>query len=207
MVIALSVAGFCVLIGVAMCAYPGGHEWDRTTRGHDFWRNYICDLARSTALDGEPNTTSAPIAQVALVALLAGGAAFWWALPALFTRPESRLAGAVRTLGALSLAGVLGVALLPADRFGALHPIAMALSGGPGQAAAIVAVVALDARERIARWTGIVAAISCGVDLGLYAMQLAGRDPGPVVPVLERIAVIAILAWMLVVAWRLRGSG
>ena len=148
MVIALSVAGFCVLIGVAMCAYPGGHEWDRTTRGHDFWRNYICDLARSTALDGEPNTTSAPIAQVALVALLAGGAAFWWALPALFTRPESRLAGAVRTLGALSLAGVLGVALLPADRFGALHPIAMALSGGPGQAAAIVAVVALDARER-----------------------------------------------------------
>ena len=46
--------------------------------------------------------------------------------------------------------------------------------------------------------------IVSALDLALYAGQLAGRDPGPVVAILERIALLVELAWMCVVAWRLR---
>jgi hypothetical protein len=202
-VIGASVAAFALLLGLAMRAYPGGTEWDPTTRGHEFWLNYVCDLARATALDGAPNPVSARLAQVALVVLGGGALLVWWSSPCLFQgRPG--LAKAIRGLGSCSVAGMFAVALLPADRFGALHPLAMALSGGPGLAAAACVAVGLASRERLAFAVGIAGVIVSALDLALYAGQLTGHDAGPAVAVLERIALLVELAWMSVIAWRLR---
>jgi hypothetical protein len=201
--IAGSVAAFALLIGLAMRAYHGGTEWDPTARGHHFWLNYVCDLARRTALDGTSNAVGSRLAQVALLVLGVGALLHWWSSPCLF-RERSRLGIVVRALGSFSVVGMFAVALLPADRFSGLHPFVMALSGGPGLAAAACAAVGLASKERLAFAVGVAGLIVSALDLALYAQQLAGHDPGPVVAILERIALLVELAWMCVVAWRLR---
>jgi len=201
--VAVSVAAFTLLIGLAMRAYPGGTEWDPTTRGHHFWLNYVCDLARKTALDGAPNDASSHLAQVALLVLGVGALLHWWSSPCLF-RDRPTLGTVVRALGSCSVAGMLAVALLPADRFAGVHPFAMALSGGPGLAAAACAAVGLASRERVAFGLGIAGMLVSALALVLYARQLAGHDPGPVVAILERVALLVELSWMCAVAWRVR---
>ncbi|HEX8793627.1 MAG TPA: hypothetical protein VF765_21940 [Polyangiaceae bacterium] len=201
--IAASVAAFAVLIGLAMKAYPGGTEWDPTAQGHRFWLNYVCDLARRTALDGMSNAVGARLAQVALLVLGAGALLHWWSSPLLF-RERSRLGTVVRALGSFSVVGMFAVALLPADRFAGVHPFVMALSGGPGLAAAACAAVGLASKERLAFGVGAAGLIVSALDLALYAGQLAGHDAGPLVAILERIALLVELAWMCVIAWRLR---
>jgi hypothetical protein len=201
--IAASVAAFALLIGLAMRAYPGGTQWDPTAPGHHFWLNYVCDLARRTALDGASNAAGSRLAQVALLVLGVGALLHWWSSPLLF-QERSRLGATVRTLGSASVVGMFAVALLPADRFAGLHPLVMALSGGPGLAAAGCAAVGLASKERLAFAVGVAGLIVSALDLALYASQLAGHDPGPAVAILERVALLVELAWMCVVAWRLR---
>jgi hypothetical protein len=199
-----AVAVFVVLTALAMRSYPGGTAWDPTTRGHDFWFNYLCDLARKTALNGAPNTLGAQITQVALFVLGAGAFSFWWALPLLFAE-RTLLARAVRVCGALSCSGMVLVALLPSDRFGNLHPFLLSMAGGPGLAAGTCAIVGLLGRERIAAFVGACAVLTCAIDFALYAQQIAGDGPGPVaVVVVERITTMLILAWMCVSALRLQ---
>jgi hypothetical protein len=198
-----AVAVFVVLIAFAMRAYPGGTAWDPTTRGHDFWFNYLCDLARKTALNGAPNALGAQITQVALFVLGTGAFSFWWSVPLLFVE-RTLLARAVRVCGAISCSGMVLVALLPSDRFGSLHPILLAMAGGPGLAAGTCALFGLAARERFAAIVGASAVITCAIDFGLYAQQIAGDGPGPIaVVVMERVSLVLILAWMCVSARRL----
>src|SRR5262249_39586691 len=71
------------LLGAAMCAYPGGTHWDRAAPGHDFWRNYLCDLARTVALNGAPNPLGSALARAAMASLAVAIGLFFWVLPAL----------------------------------------------------------------------------------------------------------------------------
>ena len=51
---------------------------------------------------------------------------------------------------------------------------------------------------------GASAVITCAIDFGLYAQQIAGDGPGPIaVVVMERVSLVLILAWMCVSARRL----
>jgi hypothetical protein len=204
--IVAAVVGFVALIVLAMAEYPGGTGWDATTRGSDFWLNYLCDLERSVALNGQPNAFGSALAQAAMLVLASGLLVFWWALPRLF--PASpRLGCAVRALGLATLPGMLAVSLLPSDRFPAWHPIAMVLAGLPGLAAAALGVLGM-AREpplRIATAVGGAAVVTSMVDFVLYVRQFAGVGPGPTaLAVLERAALILVLAWMCVIAWGAR---
>jgi len=175
--IGAAVGLFTLLIAEAMRAYPGGTAWNPASVGHDFWFNYLCDLARTTALNGQPNGFGAKVTQLALFVLGAGALQFWWSLPRLFEE-RPRLARAIRILGAISAAGMLAVAVLPSDRFGALHPFLLAMAGGPGLGAAACSVIGLARRERVASLLGVCAGVACAVDFGLYGDQLAGDGPG-----------------------------
>jgi hypothetical protein len=200
--IAVSLGGFLVLIVLAMMAYPGGTAWDASTRGHDFWLNYLCDLERETALNGEANVLGARLAQSAMFLLGLGAVPFWWSMPRLF-EGGSGLATAVRWLGTVSFWGMMGVAFLPSDRFGSFHPFLMALAGVPGLAAAACSIAGLARKQKAAAAIGAVAMVVAAVDLALYAKHLSGPDAGPMaIAVLERLSLILVLVWMSVVAWR-----
>jgi hypothetical protein len=192
-----------------MAKYPGGTGWDPTTRGNDFWLNYLCDLERGVAINGQPNAVGSVLAQAAMFVLGAGMLPFWWALPRLF--PSSpRLGRAVRALGSTTLPGLAAVALLPSDRFASLHPFTMMLAGLPGLAAAALAVVGLageGAAASLPTAVGGAALVTSFLDFVLYVRQLASEGPGPTaLAVLERAGTILVLVWMCVTACRTRGD-
>ena len=97
-----SAASFVVIIALAMIVYPGGTSWDRASPGHDFWLNYLCDLARPTALNGVPNPIGSALAQTAMAVLAIGLLPWWWLLARL--APSQRRSGiVVRALGTIAV--------------------------------------------------------------------------------------------------------
>lgn len=204
-VLVASVFASVVLFAVAARAYPGGSHFDRLSVGHDFWRNTLCDVARSTALDGAPNAVGSSFARMAMTITAIGIGALFWLLPARF--PSSpRLGAAVRVLGSISVPGAIAVVFLPTDRFGALHGIAIVIAGIPGLTAAGLAVVGLlrtRARPSASLVTtfGVLAVLVATAAFGIYVHELlSGGPPRMAVSVLERIAALLLLAWMVTVA-------
>jgi hypothetical protein len=198
-----AVVAFAALILLAMRAYPGGTAWDSTTRGHDFWLNYLCDLARGVALDGEPNPLGSALARSAMIILALGFVPFFLSLPSLFPS-RARLGLVIRVLGCASALGSLAVGLLPNDRFGDLHVYAILSGGVPGLAAAALAVVGLvraGPSLRIAALAGCAMFAVSAVDLGIYLGHQLASSPAPMtLAVLERCAVLLVLGWMHLVA-------
>ena len=97
-VVVATIAAFVALVVLAMRAYPGGTSWNASAPGHDFWLNYLCDLARPTALNGVPNPFGSTLAQAAMLAL-AVGLLPWWSLLARFVPSHPRAGRAMRVLG------------------------------------------------------------------------------------------------------------
>lgn len=195
---------FVALLVPAIRAYPGGNDWQQGRRGHDFWLNYLCDLSRGVALNGEPNQRAAALAQAAMTALTLGLVPLWWSLPQ-FLRSRPLLGRMARALGSIAAAGTLAVIWMPSDRFGPLHGIAIMLAGAPGLTALLLAVYGLLREEpapRLAAVLGGAMLVVAGVDFALY-VKYFGIDAAPVaIPILERIANFLLLLWMGAVAWR-----
>jgi hypothetical protein len=203
-VVFASVVGFVALLLPAMRDYPGGTVWDRTTRGSDFWFNYLSDLQRSVALNGEPNVEGARLAQAAMLVLAAGLASTWW-LAARLLRERPRLGRAVRASGVASVLGAIAAALLPSDRFAVGHELSVVAGGASGLIATGLAVVGFAARWRSERLLltalGSATLLVSGVDFLLYVEHL-GRAGPPLAlgPLLERVANILLLLWMSAIA-------
>jgi hypothetical protein len=203
------VGGFTLLEVVAMSLYPGGTFWEPAAHGVRFWENFVCDLESQVALNGEPNILGARFAQAAMLSMVIGFAPFWWIVPRLFA--DRRLLGhAVRALGLTSLGGIVAVTFMPSSRFGALHGVAVLVAGGPALAAAVLAVAGLargEPRPRIGAALGAGTLTFALADFVLYIRTMLYGGPGPLVlPVAQKFALILLLAWMGVVAWRARGA-
>jgi hypothetical protein len=195
---------FVALFYAAACAYPGGTHFDHASVGHDLWRNTLCDVTRTTALDGRPNETGRTLARIAMFVLAGGLGIFFALVPRLF-RGRARTAAVVRALGALASLGAVAVVLLPSDRFGSMHGVAVVSAGIPGLAASLLSLYSV-ARERtparaVVAFGGLALAVAT-VDFGLYVSELVSGGPSQLaVAVLERIATALLLAWMLAVAY------
>ena len=198
------VLGFAGLMVSAMHLYPGGTWWDSTTRGYRFWQNFLCDLEWRVALNGQPNRVASRLAQAAMLILAVAFVPFWLAVPRLFESP--RLGIAVRSLGIASVAGIVAVVLMPSDRFGVLHGIAVIAAGLPGLSAAGLATAGLlrgEPRPRIAGWTGASTLVFALTDFVLYVSHLVAHAEGTwLTAAAQKIALLLLLAWMLVVAGR-----
>jgi hypothetical protein len=203
-----SVTGFIVLEVLAMRLYPGGTWWDRTTEGHRFWLNFLCDLESRVSLNGDPNTVGSRVAQAAMLLMVLGLLPFWWIVPRLFPG-FPRLGSAVRALGLASLGGIVAVVLMPSSRFGALHGAAVFVAGAPGLTAAVMAVAGLaraEARPRIAAGLGAGMLLFAVADFVLYAHTMLCGGPGPILlPIAQKLALLLLLAWIVVVAQRAAG--
>lgn len=201
--IALAIVGFVALLAASMAVYPGGHSWDPHAVGHDFWRNFLCDLDRHTALDGTPNPLGAALGRAAMLVLAAGLLPFFGRLAAL--APNARRLGlAMRVAATVAVAAVPAVVFVSGDRYGRLHAVAVVVAGVPGLLACGLAVLALlldrSAPRRVA-WTGAAALAVGVVDFALYAASLSEPGSGHVVvAVLERLANLGLLAWMALAA-------
>lgn len=199
----ISVATFLSLEGAAMALYPGGTWLDRSARGHDFLRNFFCDLLAGVALNGAPNP-GAPFATAALLTLPAGLASFWLIVPRLFAR-RARLGAAVRALGLMSAALLPLVPLLSSGRWGSLHAVGIFLTAAPGLAAAALATRGLLASPEARRPHGYLAAsmlVVALIDGALYAAHVASGAEAPPwpLPALQKLAALLLLSCMISVS-------
>jgi hypothetical protein len=205
-----SVIGFVALEVVAMSLYPGGTWWDSRAQGPRFWQNFLCDLEWRVALNGTPNPVGSRVALVAMLVLALGLGPFWLALAAACeaTVARGKLPFAVRLLGVSSAVGTIAVILMPSDRFGAAHGVAVIVAGLPGLGAAALAVFGLarsGRRQRTAAWTGGSMLAFALVDFVLYVSHLAAHTEGtPLVAAVQKVALGLLLAWMLIVGARSR---
>ena len=200
---------FAVLFAAAASAYPGGTHFDHSSVGHDFWRNTLCDVARTVALDGRPNMVACTLARVAMTTLAFGLGALFMVLPELFAA-ERRAARTIRVLGAATVPAAVAVVLLPTDRFGTLHGLAIVVAGTLGLGATILVMKGVWADARTPRLIVVLGTLALGfgaADFGLYVRELALGGPAQVaVAVLERLATILVLLWMVAAAHALRAS-
>jgi hypothetical protein len=210
-VLVACVVAFVALEAAAMALYPGGTWWDTSTHGASFWHNFVCDLEWNPALDGQPNPVGSRLAKAAMLALVAGFVPFWWIAPSLFTGGGARraLGAVVRALGLVSVAGMIAVALMPSDRFGSVHGIAVVIAGVPGLSAALLATAGmLRAESSSSRLCGAVGAAMLAfalTDFAMYMETMLRGGPGPVaLPVAQKMAALLLLAWMTLVAARAR---
>jgi len=184
-------AASVVTTAIAASVYPGGTWMDRTTAGHSFWGNFLCDIARTPALDGRPNP-GAPWGRAAEWSLVVALFVFFWIAPALVASPRRRRA--IRILGAVA---ALGLMLVPVTERVA-HAVALIAGAGPGFAAAVLLILGLRPRPVLAV-LGLAALGFSVLELVLYLVfrdGFFGAPLPPAVPAVQRLAVIAVIAWM-----------
>jgi hypothetical protein len=201
--LALAVAVFVLLEAGAMALYPGGTWWEPAARGHRFWQNFVCDLSWRVALNGQDNRAGSLLSQAAMLVLVAGFVPFWMLA-------GERGARGVRVLGFASVLGTAAVTLMPSDRFGAMHGMAVMLAATTGLTAAVLATLAqLRRGERVAGALGAAVLATSGVDFFLYVRTFASGGPGPLaLPAVQKVALILLLGWMgLVARGRPPGAG
>jgi len=94
------------------------------------------------------------------------------------------------------------VALMPSERFGALHGVAVVVAGLPGLSAAVLAATGqLLARRMLPGALGATMVLFAITDFVLYVHTMLHGGPGPLVlPAAQKLALLLLLAWMLVVA-------
>jgi hypothetical protein len=186
---------FAVLEAAAMALYPGGTWWEPTALGHRFWQNFLCDLSWRVALNGQDNRVGSLLSQAAMLVLVGGFVPFWVLVGGAGAR-------GVRILGLASVLGTAAVTLMPSDRFGSMHGVAVMLAATTGLAAAVLATVArLRARDRLRGGLGVAVLATSAVDFALYVRTFAGGGPGPLaLPAIQKVALMLLLAWMVAVA-------
>jgi hypothetical protein len=192
-----------------MHVYPGGTQWNHTTVGNDFWRNYLCDLARTVALDGQPNPVGGGLAQAGMGVLTLALLQMWWSLPGLF--PSYAFLGlGVRVLGSVAVACSFVVVLLPSNRFGDVHGTAIVVAALPGLVASLLSLwgpARCAPAPRMVLGTGVVSFFAAAAALAIYLRQYFVPGPGPVAgAVLERLALMALLVWLVAAASRTRAA-
>ena len=203
------VAASVTLLGLAIAGYPGGTSFDRGTRGHDVWRNFLCDLTAPVALNGIANPQGAAVASLALLCLGLALALFWWHLSALAV-PSVRKRQVVRMAGLVSSFALIA---LPLTRWPLLlwfHPLVVFLSVVPGLVAAAILLHQLR-RVRPNWWTlwalGVGTFVLAAADSVLYAIHLWTRSPAIVaLPALQRLATLGFLAFVCNGALRIRNQ-
>lgn len=194
-------AAFVVLMGAAMAMYPGGTWEDPHAPGHSHLRNFLCDLERPVAINGQPNELGAACATFSLLAFSLALGPFFLVAPRVF--PDKRRLGRVAGIsGVLSSVGGVGIVLLPSYRVGSLvHGLAVLLAAGPGLTAAITATVAswtTAKRVRAIRACALATLVLTAAAVVVFAAQLArGAETTTGLPVLEKLAVVLTMAWML----------
>ncbi|HTS82686.1 MAG TPA: hypothetical protein VMH40_18940 [Myxococcaceae bacterium] len=190
LLLVLLVAG-AVATAVAASRYPGGTWMDRGTVGHSFWGNFLCDVARTPALDGRPHP-GASWGRAAEWSLVLALSVFFWIAPALVDPPRRR-----RTIRVLGLVAALGLALVPVT-VRVPHALALIAGAGPGFAATVLLMRGLRPRPLLALLGALALGLSV-LELALYLVfreGFFGAPLPPAVPAVQRLAVIAVVTWM-----------
>jgi hypothetical protein len=201
----MAVAGFVLLMGGAMAAYPGGHLWDKSSPGYDFWRNFWCDLLRSEAYNGVQNLVAPALARTAMSCLAVGILSCFCLTPFLF-KQRRWLGLSVSVLGGCGALGLVLATWTSGGQMPRVHALAVLMAGPVGLCALVGTLVGL--RRGIARGylllgagTLLVSLTSLIQYLREFAFQVASS---PFLPFSQKLSTLLALSWILLVSARAR---
>jgi hypothetical protein len=191
----IALIGFAISLAVAVALYPGGDQLGGRDAGFSLSRNYVCDLASRTAVDGRLSP-SMPWARAAMGLFVVGLVLVW----------GRKLRGAAgrldRWAARLGIGGAVVTLFLPMGRLhlGAvdLHPFITLGAAVPEMVAVVLATIsARRAGRGVEAYLGFAAVLTAAVTALLYVHALATGAPAVALPIVQKIAVVAALAWLL----------
>jgi hypothetical protein len=189
---------FCASMTAAMFSYAGGSWLDPHATSHVFFENFWCDLLREPAHNGLPNGRSVRLATIGFVAIAASLGAFWLEASKLL---PARLARFVRLAGVVSSVATALVALVPSDRFPAVHPPAVLTAGGLGFVCGCICSAWALSHYRATRvWalSSLVLVGAAGVNLVLYVRAIYFQPSETIVmPAAQKLATISLVCWVV----------
>lgn len=181
-----------------MGAYAGGSWLHPHATQHSFLENYWCDLLREPAHNGQPNALSVQLATLGFAALGVALAAFWLQFSRIFADWRRRF---VRLAGVSSAACTALVALVPSDRFPAVHAPAVLTAGGLGFACGSVCAGWALGHFREARAYGLASLVliaAAAANLVLYVnVAYCGGGDTVVLPAVQKLATLSLVVWMV----------
>lgn len=197
------VAVHVLLLVVSALLYPGGTWWNKAERGFDLTQNFWCDLLRPVSHGGVDNPWGSLVGRLALLVLALTGSVFWGVVARSYEiSPLSRrcLNGA----GWIGCVALSGVAFAAGKQAAWLHHASIVYLGPFGVVALVWSVGLSIARGRpITRLLGLGAAGFSLWNMIQYVRQTefdAADWTG--LPLVQRIATLFVLAWMVAIVWR-----
>ncbi len=210
--VVVSVTGtlaFVVCAAVAIALYPGGTWYEPSSVGHSFAYNFLCDLMQLRALNGMDNVAGSIVAQVGMVFMIAAIAAFFVQV-ARYGSPDGRAQQLTRRAGVLSCVLGCAVPIVRADWFHEAHLVVVVSAVLPALVAITAALIVCLRTAGVPWWLrglAILTLATAAADFALYGLGYAvvwGLVPSfPLrllnlsLPVIQRVATLAMLAWVL----------
>jgi len=214
-------ACFITCYAVAIALYPGGTWWNRDAVGHSFAWNFLCDLMQTEALNGAPAPVGSALARIGMVAMLVGLVAFY-AQIAKLESPVSRAGRIAERAGLIACVLGLAIPIVTSGLWRLGHLIVVVAAFLPSLLATIAALVVCVRAPGVSwliRGAAVVTLGSGALDgfgyLFVYASPVLGLVPeseqtrmwiGGSLPMLQRVATIGLLAWVVVVCLHTLGA-
>jgi hypothetical membrane protein len=193
----VAITQFVVIVPRAMAAYPGGMISDRNSKGYSWSNNWLSDLGRTQALNGDVNAKSAQLFNTSIIALGLFLAVFFVASLRAFD--ELTWSGILMTaFGVSSGLGLIVIGLTPFDIYEHAHIIGLLL-----WIISMVIVVLLFAIQSVSTggplgWL-IVASGIC-VIAGVFAYAISSSTSH--VMFMQKIVVGIAMIWLAAVTLR-----
>ncbi len=192
-----SVVQFAVVIPWAMRVYPGGTILDSSTQGYSWNENWISDLGRTRAWNGEDNRASARLFSGSIVVLGFGMVLFFLASIRAFEETTA-LRVFAQVCGVLAGAGLVGVGCTPFDLFHTAHIVSLLLWIIP---MAVYAVILASECSDSGGFLNQLLAAGCAllvVGIGLYALSNATSE----VMRMQKLVAVLSISWFVMLAAR-----
>lgn len=192
---------FLVLWVTAMSTYPGWTQFDADSQGHDWWRNFLCDLLASETPDGRSNLLGSIAMTVSVVAMIfCGLLRLWWNVAAVGRRRTIARAASV-----LAIMLTLGICIEQTMVLELPHE-AMALSAGGVGLVPTAMVMLEDWRRadctRLRRIALVGFGVSAVISIVSYSIVQLGGELTPVVPTAQKFSIVFLLLWLWLVDHR-----
>lgn len=204
LIVAILTVCSCALFLASMQIYPGGNWLDVNAAGHDFARNFLCDVLAGRAQNNIANPLGSALALAGYFVFSGAFLLHWSGLPGCFRRNDRGMGVVVRWAGVASTVAMVAVPLWPPSETDLVHQIAVYASGIPGGIAALLACIGLArAGERTGAW--LAASVLCTTLANglVYAAHTAlSGEPTVVLPLLQRVGALSMVAWVLAMAAR-----
>lgn len=186
----LGLSQFLVAVPIAMQQYAGGSLHDTDSHGYSWANNWLSDLGRNQAWNGEQNAGSAMLFNSSIIGFGFSLAVFFVA--SIRAREEISVVDlANAAAGVLAASGLIGIGLTPFDRFHKLHIACLLLWCIPMVLVAIISSVQTLRSGSILAVLLTQASVVLVVGMVVYAMSSTTSG----VMTMQKIVVLISLAW------------